>query len=82
MVGSASIAGYAAFVLFWAILGIGAAFGELGWRGVLTFVLLWVCGVYGLPHLYSAGGFLVTPYIAVLDIVLVFIVFKGDVRLS
>jgi hypothetical protein len=30
----------------------------------------------------SWGGALVTPWIAVLDIVLVFIVAKGDVRLT
>ena len=64
------------------MLGIGAVFGELSRRGLVTFVLLWICGVYGLPHLYSAGSFLVTPCVAVLDIVMVFIVFKGDVRLS
>ena len=82
MLNSASVAGYAAHVLYWAVLGIGAAFGELGRRAVLTFVLLWICGVMGLPRLFLAGGFLVTSYVAVLDIVLVFIVFKGDVRLS
>lgn len=82
MVGSASVAGYVAHVLFWAVLGIGAVFGELGRGALVTFVLLWVCGVLGLPRVFSSGAFLVTPYIAVLDIALVFIVFKGDVRLS
>jgi hypothetical protein len=69
-------------VLFWAVLAIGGVFGELGRRAVVTFVLLWICGVFGLPRLSSTAGLLVTPYVAVLDIALVFIVFKGDVRLS
>jgi len=82
MMGSGAAAGLIAHVAFWIMLGIGAAFGELGWRGVFGFVLLWVGGVFGLPHLWSSAGLLVTSYVAVLDIALVFIVFKGDVRLS
>jgi hypothetical protein len=82
MVGSASVAGYVAHVAFWAVLAIGAMFGELGRRGLATFALLWFCGVFGLPRVSVAASFLVTPYVAVLDIVLVFIVFKGDVRMS
>ena len=39
-------------------------------------------GYIALPRISWLGGFLVTSYVAVLDIVLVFIVFKGDVRLS
>jgi hypothetical protein len=73
--------GLIAQVAFWVMLGIGAAFGEIGWRGVCGFVLLWVGGVFGLPHLSPTAGSLVSSYIAVLDIVLVFVVFKGDVRL-
>lgn len=74
-------AGLIAQVAFWAMLAIGAAFGEIGWRGVCGFVLLWVGGVFGLPQLSSTAGMLVSSYVAVLDIVLVFLVFKGDVRL-
>ena len=74
-------AGLIAQVAFWAMLGIGAAFGEIGWRGVCGFVLLWVGGVFGLPHLSSTAGMLVSSYVAVLDLALVFVVFKGDVRL-
>jgi hypothetical protein len=38
--------------------------------------------VFGLPRISFAAGPFVTPYVAVLDIALVFIVFKGDVRMS
>ena len=82
MIGSASVAGYIAHMAFWAALVIGGMFGELGRRGVVTFVLLWVCGVFGLPRISDTAAQLVTPYVAVLDIAMVFIVFKGDVRLS
>jgi hypothetical protein len=82
VIGSAAVAGYAAHVLFWAVLAIGAVFEELRRSTVAVFVLLWFCGVFGLPRLSVAAGFLTTPYVAILDIVLVFLVFKGDIRLS
>jgi hypothetical protein len=37
--------------------------------------------MFGLPHV-SFGAGLSTPLIAVLDIALVFLVFKGDIRLT
>jgi hypothetical protein len=37
--------------------------------------------MFGLPHV-SFGAGLSTPSIAVLDIALVFLVFKGDIRLT
>ena len=79
---SASVAGYVAHVAFWAVLAVGGIFGELSGRAVVIFVLLWFGGVFGLPRLSDTAGLLVTSYVAVLDIALVFIVFKGDVRLS
>ena len=82
MISSASVAGYVAHVAFWAVLAVGAIFGELSRRAVVIFVLLWFAGVFGLPRLSATAGLLVTSYVAVLDIALVFIVFKGDVRLS
>jgi len=82
MISSASVAGYVAHVAFWAVLAVGAIFGELSRRAVVIFVLLWFAGVFGLPRLSATAGLLVTSSVAVLDIALVFIVFKGDVRLS
>ena len=69
-------------VAFWPILVIGVVFGEIRWRAAVAFVLLWVFGVVGLERLSPWGGRFVTPYVAVLDIVLTLTVFKGDVRLS
>jgi hypothetical protein len=71
-----------AHVAFWTMLALGVLFGELRWRSAAVFVALWLCGALGLERLTPAGGPWVTPYIAVLDIVLALIVFKGDVRLS
>jgi hypothetical protein len=78
--GSVGVAGWIAHIAFWAILGLGVAFGELQRRGAALSLLLWIAGVVVLPRLSS--GSLVTSYIAVLDVLLVFVVFKGDVHLS
>ncbi len=51
---------------------------ELGPRGAAVFLVLWLSGFFFLPFLpYSAALF--SPFVAVLDIALVFTVFKGDV---
>lgn len=81
MLGSSGIAAWVAHVAFWALLLIGVGSGEVGKKGGALFVALWLAGYFVLPFLPS-GGFLLPPYLAVLDIALVFTVFKGDVRLS
>jgi hypothetical protein len=43
--------------------------------------LLWLAGCFGLPYLPD-GAAMFPPFVAVLDIALVFIIFKGDVRLT
>ena len=79
---SEQLAGWIAHGAFAVLLAIGAAFGELGRTRIALFVLLWIVGFFGLPRLFVVGGSLLTSYVAVLDIVLVFIIFKGDVRLN
>jgi hypothetical protein len=81
MVGSSGVAAWIAHVAFWALLLIGVASGELGKKGGALFVALWLAGYVALP-LMPSGEILLTPYLAALDIVLVFTVFKGDIRLS
>jgi hypothetical protein len=76
--GSAGLATWVAHAAFWALLAIGWFSDELGVRGVAVFVLLWLAGFFGLPYL-PEGGLLVAPYVAVVDIALVFAIFKGDV---
>ncbi|MGC4083208.1 MAG: hypothetical protein QM736_14140 [Vicinamibacterales bacterium] len=81
MLGSASVAAVVAQVAFWALLGVGVVSRELGARGTTIFIVLWACGTGVLEHLLNAE-LLMTPYLAVLDIALVLIIAKGDVRLS
>ena len=79
--GSAVIAGWIAQIAFWTLLIIGAWSEDLGPKSLGVFVVLWLAGMFGLPHL-SFGAGLSTPFVAVLNIALVFIVFKGDIRLT
>jgi hypothetical protein len=80
--GSQVVGAWIAQLAFWVLLALGIAYGELTRKGAAIFVALWLMGALGLPRLSSFMGLFVTPYVAVLDIVLVFIVFKGDVKLS
>ena len=79
--GSATVAGWIAHIAFWTVLIIGAWSEDLGPKSLGVFVVLWLAGMFGLPHV-SFGAGLSTPFVAVLDIVLVFLVFKGDIRLT
>jgi|RhiMethySRZTD1v2_1073278.scaffolds.fasta_scaffold04411_3 hypothetical protein len=49
--------------------------------GVAVFLALGAAVWFGLPYL-PRGADLVTPALAIIDVVLVLIVFKGDVRFS
>jgi hypothetical protein len=71
-----------AHVAFWVLLGLGLAYGEFGTRGAAAMIGLWIAGFLGLPRIAWWTASLVTSWVAVLDIVLVFTVFKGDVRLG
>ena len=62
-------------------MGLGG--GELNLRRTTVFVLLWPTGLFGLPHVpYEPAHAMFSSFVAVLDIALVFIIFKGDVRLT
>ena len=79
--GSPAIAALIAHCAFWALLAYGCLWEEIKGRGLAVFLMLWVLGLYGLPYLpYSAALF--SSYVAVLDIALVFVVFKGDVPIT
>ena len=82
MTGSAGIAARIAQVAFWALLVYGWVWDEIDVRGIAVFVTLWIAGLYGLPLLTEYGAGLFSSYVAALDIALVFIIFKGDVRLT
>ena len=65
---------------FWVLLVVGWALDELRFKAVAIFILLWLAGFVGIRFWLNEMLFL--PYVAVLDIALVLIVFKGDVTLS
>ncbi len=77
---SAGIAAFVAHTAFWVLLVYGWFWDEMGLRGIAVFLLLWVAGMFGLEFV-PFGASMFSSYIAVLDIALVFIIFKGDVRL-
>jgi hypothetical protein len=62
---------------------IGVVREEIGVRGIVIFLLLWLLGRFGLAYVpYSPAVAMFTSWVAVLDIALVLKVFKGDVRLT
>ena len=79
--GSPSISAFIAHSAFWALLAWGIADGELRGRGIAIFLLFWALGFFGLPCA-AYGASLVAPYVAFLDIILVFTIFKGDVPIT
>jgi hypothetical protein len=78
---SAGLAAWIAHLVFWLLLLFGWMWDDLGARGIAAFVLLWIAGFWGLQY-FPLGPDMFFSYVAVLDVVLVFLVFKGDVRLS
>jgi len=83
MVGSPVIAAWIAHAVFWGLLPYGWVRGELNVKRIVIFLLLWLAGRLGLPHVpYSPAHAMFSSFVAVLDIALVFIIFKGDVWLT
>jgi hypothetical protein len=78
---SAGIAALIAHVGFWVLLAYGWFWDEIGWRGTALFLLLWVGGLFGL-RLVPSGDAMFSSFVALLDVALVFTIFKGDVRLT
>ena len=79
--GSAAIGGTLAQLAFWILVAWGYFSGEIRLRSVAIAIGLWLAGNFGLPYL-PLGATLITTYVAVLDITLVFVIFRGDVRLT
>ena len=82
MTGSQAIGVLIAQVAFWVLIGLGIGYGALSNKAAAIFVMFWLAGYIGLPRISYWTGPFVTSWVAVLDIVLVFIVFKGDVRIT
>jgi hypothetical protein len=82
VIASPAAAAWIAHIAFWVLLGIGVSMRELGRLSTAMFLALWLLGYMGLPRLAWPAELFVTPYIAMLDVVLAFVVLKGDVRLT
>ena len=81
--GSAGIAAWIAQVAFWGLLLYGWALGELNLKRIGIILLLWLAGRVGLPYVpYEPAHAMFSSFVAVLDIALVFMIFKGDVRIT
>ena len=80
MFSAPAIGGLIAWWGFWALLILGWMIGELDARRTAWFIGLWVAG--RVASGYFLDGLLFAPYLAVLDIALVFLIFKGDVSLG
>jgi len=80
MIGSATIGAWIALVLFWLLLVWSWVFEEMGHLGRAIFVALWVSSNLAL-RAWNASDFFPST-VAMLDVVLVLIVFKGDIRLT
>lgn len=81
--GSPAVAAMIAHFAFWGLTAFGLVTGALSARRAIAVLLLWVVGAAGLPYAsYVPARAMFSSYIAVLDIALVFMIFKGDVRLT
>ncbi len=81
--GSIAVASFVGFWAFWILLIYGLAVGELTLKRVGVFLALWLAGRVGLAHIpWGPAPAMFPPYVAGLDIALVFTIFKGDVRLT
>jgi hypothetical protein len=80
MAGSAALGGLIAHAAFWVLLGRGYFSDEMSMRACAIALALWAVGLFALPHVPYAPPF--GTYIAIIDIGLVFLIFKGDVRLT
>ena len=78
---SPGVAALIAHVAFWFLLAYGRFWDEVTPRGATILAALWLTGWFALPFV-PYGAALFPSYVAVLDIVLVWIIFKGDVRLG
>jgi hypothetical protein len=80
---SEAAASLVAHAAFWALLVVGWTTGALDAVRGGVMLALWVIGAIALPHApYEPAHAMFSSYVAVLDIALVFMVARGDIRLS
>ena len=77
MIGSPLVAWWVAHAAFWILLAL--AVRDRRWRTIGVLGALWVIGYVASSQIPSLSLFFM-PYVAALDIALVFIVLKRDIR--
>ena len=79
--GSRLVGGSAiAHVVFWVLVHLGWSSLSISVNARRVFLVLWFAGWLGLKFV-PYGGAWFSPLVALLDIVLVLMIFKGDIRL-
>lgn len=72
------------FVLFWVLLFLGR--GELGLKWILILIGLWAGALAGMTWIFHSwpglGGYLFMSFQAIVDIVLILVIFRGDIRIT
>ena len=79
--GSITVAAFAARALFVGLLAYAYVTGELKRQTIAVFILSGLAVYVGLSRIANGAGF-VTSALAVIDIALVFAIFRGDVRIT
>jgi hypothetical protein len=79
MIGTPLVAAWLAHVAFWVLLALAAKAAR--WRILGVFLALWVIGYVASGQIAALSLFFM-PFVAVLDIALVFIVLQRDIRLT
>jgi hypothetical protein len=81
VIGSVAIGAWIAHAAFWVLMAVGWALGELQIRGATIFLALWLAAFIGLPYL-AFGAAVFPSFVAILDVALVLVVFKADIRIT
>ena len=79
--GSIAVAAWIAKIAFVGLLIGGLVYEEIGVRAAVVFAALGLMVWFGLP-LVRGGELFVTSGLAIVDVALVFAIFKGDVRIG
>ena len=79
MIGTPLVGWWIAHIAFWALMALAAR--DARWRTIGVGMAFWLAG-YIASRQVAALNLFFTPYVAVLDIALVFIVLRRDIRLT
>ena len=82
MIGSPLIGAFIARAAFWCLIAWGLTTRELELKGTVIFLGLWIAGYVGFGYLPIPYSGMFPSFVAILDVVLVLLLFKGDIRIT